>query len=160
MHFSDMGCPTSHCIKWDAAVAGGNGVYENENPLQGLTLKGPTWPNRNSCTQSRIENGCYKDGERMKILGYMLAITRNQTGASFARARNHNHNATHQWCVRSYCYFYIPTWDEDAVKLSSKVTDKNGRENQTKTSWMWSGRHWDDMGCGKRKWWEKVLWWG
>ena len=77
----------------------------------------------------------------MKILGHMLATTRNRTDASAAGAQDHNHHATNQQCVRNYCYFYIPIRAEDAVKLSFKVSDKNGRENQTKTRWVWSGRH-------------------
>ena len=41
---------------------------------------------------------------------------------------------------------------EDAVKLSPKVSNKDGRENQTKTRWVWSGRHNENgMGCGKLK---------
>ena len=64
-------------------------------------------------------------------------------------------------CFRNYSYFCIEARAEDVVKLSSKVSDENGRENQTKTRWVWSGRHNENgMGCGKRKWWEKVLWWG
>ena len=35
--------------------------------------------------------------------------------------------------------FYIPVRAEDAVKLTSKEIDKNERENQTKTRWVWSG---------------------
>ena len=66
-----------------------------------------------------------------------------------------------QWCVQNYCYFYIVVRAGDNVKLSYKVGDENARENQTKPRWVWSGRHSENgMGCGKRKWWEKVLWWG
>ena len=90
-----------------------------------------------------------------------LATPKNRTRASAVRGRDYNHHATYQWCVRNYSYFYIPVRAEDAVKLTSKEIDKNGRENQTKTRWVWSGRHNENgMGCGKRKWWEKVLWWG
>ena len=91
----------------------------------------------------------------------MLASTRNQTGASAAGARDMNHHATRQWCVQNYCYCYIAIRAEDAVKLSYKVGDKNWRENQTKPRWVWNGKHKEKgMGCGNRKWWEKVLWWG
>ena len=46
----------------------------------------------------------------------------------------------------------IPIRAGDAVKLRFKVSDKNGRENQTKTKWVWSGKHNENgMGCGKRK---------
>ena len=45
--------------------------------------------------------------------------------------------------------------------LSSKVSNKNIRENQIKTKWEWSGRHNENnMECEKCKWREKVLWWG
>ena len=88
----------------------------------------------------------------MKILGHMLATTSNQTRASAAVAQDYNHHATRQICVRNYCSFYIPKRVEDAVKLSFKVSDKNGRENLTKTTWVWSGRHnKNGMGCGKPK---------
>ena len=41
---------------------------------------------------------------------------------------------------------------EVAVKLSYKVGDENGRENQTKPRWLGSGRHNEnDMRCGKHK---------
>ena len=41
---------------------------------------------------------------------------------------------------------------KDAVKLSFKVSDKNGRENQIKKRWVWSGRYNENgMGCGKHK---------
>ena len=47
---------------------------------------------------------------------------------------------------------FIPIRAGDAVKLSFKVSDKNGRENQTKTRWVWSGRHNEnDIGYGKHK---------
>ena len=29
MHFPDMGCSTSECIKWDAVVSDGGGVCKN-----------------------------------------------------------------------------------------------------------------------------------
>ena len=91
----------------------------------------------------------------------VLATPKNRTGASAMGGRDYNHHATYQWCGRNYSYFYIPVRAEDAVKLSSKEIDKNGRQNQTKTRWVWSGRHNENcMGCGKRKWWEKVLWRG
>ena len=97
----------------------------------------------------------------MRTLGHMLATMRNRTGASTAGARDHNHHTMHQWCVPNYYYFYIPIWAEDAVNLSSKVSDENGRENQTKRRWVWSRRHNENgMRCGKRKLWEKVLRWG
>ena len=97
----------------------------------------------------------------MKILGNMLATPRNRTGDSGLGGRDHHHHATHQLCFWNYSYFCIPVRAEDAVKLSSKVSDKSGRENQTKTRWVWSGRCNDNgMGFGKHKWWEKVLWWG
>ena len=90
-----------------------------------------------------------------------LATPKNRTGASAVEGRDHNHHATYQWCVRNYSYFYIPVWAEDTVKLSSKEIDKNGKENQTKPRWVWSGRHNQNRkGCGKRKQWEKVLWRG
>ena len=97
----------------------------------------------------------------MKILGYMLTTMRNRTGASAAGAQDYNHHAIHQWCVRNYCYFYKPIRAEDAVKLSPKVSNKDGKENQTKTIWVWCGRHNEKgMGCGKLIWWKKVLRWG
>ena len=97
----------------------------------------------------------------MKILGHMLATMRNRTGSSAGGTWDHNHHASHQWCVRNYYYFYILVRCEDAVMLSPKVSDKNGRENETKPRWLWSGRHNENgMGCGKRKWWGQVLWWG
>ena len=38
------------------------------------------------------------------------------------------------------------------MKLSYIVGDENGRENQTKPRWVWSGRHNEnDMRCGKPK---------
>ena len=93
--------------------------------------------------------------------GYVSATARNRTGASVAGARDLNHYATRQWRLQNYCYFYILVQAEVAVKLSYIVGDENGRENQTKPRWVWSGRHNENgMGCGKRKWWEKVLWWG
>ena len=43
--------------------------------------------------------------------------------------------------------------------MSSKVSDKNGRENQTKTRREQSGRHNENgMECGKCKDEKKVLW--
>ena len=57
-----------------------------------------------------------------------------------------------RWFQHVIPTFYIPKRVEDDVKLSFKVSDKNGRENQTKTTWVWSGRHnKNGMGCGKRK---------
>ena len=35
----------------------------------------------------------------------------------------------------------LPTWTENAIKFELKPSNKNGRENQTKTRWEWSGRH-------------------
>ena len=75
-----------------------------------------------------------------------LATPKNRTGTSAVGGRAHNHHATYQWCVRNYSYFYIPVRDEDAVKLSSKEIDKNGRENQAKTRWVRSGRQWKSHG--------------
>ena len=47
---------------------------------------------------------------------------------------------------------FLPIQTGDAVKLRFKVSDKNGRESQTKTKWVWSGRHNENgMGCGKHK---------
>ena len=47
---------------------------------------------------------------------------------------------------------FIPIRAGDAVKLRFKVSDKNGRECQTKTKWVWSGRHNENgMECEKRK---------
>ena len=90
-----------------------------------------------------------------------LATPKNQAGASAVGGRDHNHHATYQWYVRNYSYFYIPVQAEDAVNLSSKEIDKNRRQNQTKTRWVWSGRHSENrMGCGKYKLGEKVLWRG
>ena len=90
-----------------------------------------------------------------------LATPKNRTGTSAVGGRAHNHHATYQWCVWNYSYFYIPLRAEGAVKLSSKEIDKNGTENQTKTRWVWSGRHDENrMGCGRHEWWEKVLWQG
>ena len=66
----------------------------------------------------------------MKILDNMLA-PRNQIGASVVGGQNHNHHVTHQ-CFQNYSCFHIPALAEDAVKLSSKVSDTNGRENQNK----------------------------
>ena len=43
IHFPGMSCSTSEYIKWDAVVADRDEVCENSNPLQGLTLEGPTW---------------------------------------------------------------------------------------------------------------------
>ena len=87
-----------------------------------------------------------------------LATPRNRIGTSAVGGRDHNHHATYQWNFCNYSYFYIPVQAEDAVKLSSKETDKNGRENQTKTRCVWSGRHNDNrMGCGRREWWENPL---
>ena len=76
----------------------------------------------------------------MKILGHMLATRRNRTGASAVAARDDNFHATHQY-IRNYCYFFIPVRAEDAVKLSSKVSHKDGRENQTKRRLVWIWRH-------------------
>ena len=45
IHFPGMSWSTSEYIKWDAAVADWDGVCKNSNPLQGLTLEGPTWWN-------------------------------------------------------------------------------------------------------------------
>ena len=85
-----------------------------------------------------------------------LATPKNRTGATAVGGRDHNHHATSQWCVRNYSYFYIPVPAEDAVKLSCEEIDKNGRKNQTKTRWVWNGRHNENrMRCGKRKWWTK-----
>ena len=42
IHFPGMSCSTSEYIKWDAVVADRDEVCENSNPLQGLTLEGPT----------------------------------------------------------------------------------------------------------------------
>ena len=55
MHLPGMSCSTSEYIKWDAD---GDEVCENSNPLQSLTLEGPTWWNKDLRTQSRAENGC------------------------------------------------------------------------------------------------------
>ena len=42
---------------------------------------------------------------------------------------------------------------QDAVKLSSKVSEKNGRENQRKMTWVGRGRHNENgIGYGKREW--------
>ena len=60
----------------------------------------------------------------MKILGHILIPTRNRTATSAAGARDHNHHATHQCCTQNYCNFYIPIRAENAVKLSSKVSEK------------------------------------
>ena len=47
---------------------------------------------------------------------------------------------------------FIVVRAEDTVKLSYIVGDENGRENQTKPRWVWSGRHNEnDMRCGKPK---------
>ena len=57
IHFSGMSCSTSEYTKWGAAVADGDEVCENLNPLQGLSLEGPAWWNEDICTQSRTKNG-------------------------------------------------------------------------------------------------------
>ena len=47
---------------------------------------------------------------------------------------------------------YVAMRAEDAVELSYKVGDKNGRENQTKPRWVWSGRRNENgMGCRKHR---------
>ena len=143
------------CCDWQ-----GWSVRKSE-PLQGLTLEGPRWWNGDLCTTSRTENGCQRGCERMEIFGKLLVTPRNRTGASVVEGRDYNHLTTHQWCFRNYSCFSILVRAEDAVKLSSKVSDKNGRENQRETRWVGSGRHNENgIGCGKREWWEKVLWWG
>ena len=44
MYFLFMGRSTSEYTKWDAAVvADWDEMCKNPNPLQGLTLEGPTW---------------------------------------------------------------------------------------------------------------------
>ena len=61
MHFPGMSCSTSECIKWDAVgtvAADGDGVCENWNPLQDLTLEDSTWWNGDLRTQNRTESGC------------------------------------------------------------------------------------------------------
>ena len=35
----------------------------------------------------------------------------------------------------------LATCTENAVKLGLQLNNKNGRENETKTRWEWSGRH-------------------
>ena len=42
IHFPGMSCSTSEYIKRDAVEADRDEVCENSNPLQGLTLEGPT----------------------------------------------------------------------------------------------------------------------
>ena len=45
------------------------------------------------------------------------------------------------------------------MRMSSKVSDKNGRENQTKTRWEQSGTHNENgMKYGKCRDEKKVLW--
>ena len=104
IHFIGKSCSTSEYTKWDAAVADGNEVCENSNPLQGLKLEDLTWWNEDLCTQSRTENGFLWDCERMKILSLMLAVTRNRTGVSAVGAWRYNHYATNHCCVGNYCY--------------------------------------------------------
>ena len=58
MLFLGMSCSTSEYRKWDAVVADGDEVCKNSDPLQGLTLEGPTWWNEDLCTQRRTENEC------------------------------------------------------------------------------------------------------
>ena len=158
MHFPDMGCSTSECIKWDAVATDRDGVCEKQNPLQGLTLKGITWWNGDLCTTSRTENGCQRGCERMEIFDKLLVTPRNRTLATTVGGRDCNHLTTHEWCFRNYSCFCKPVRAEDVVKLSSKLRDKNGRENQRKTWWVGSGRHNENgIGCGKREWWEKFL---
>ena len=36
-------------------------LIENTNPLQGLKFDGTAWSNKELCTRSRTENGCYPD---------------------------------------------------------------------------------------------------
>ena len=90
--------------------------------------------------------------KKNESLGYVSATVRNRTRASTVGAGDLNHYATCQWHLQNYCYFYIVVRADDAVKLSYKLGDENGRENQTKPRWVWSGRHNEnDMRCGKRK---------
>ena len=128
-----MSCSTSGYTRWDAVVADGDDVCKNLNPLQGLTLEGPKWWNKDLCTQNRTENGCSQDCERMKILGLMLATTKNRTETSAAGARCHNHHTIYHCYVQNYCYLLYTC---------------NGRHNE------------NGMECGKCKWREKILWWG
>ena len=51
-------CSTSECTKWDAAMAGGDELTENSNPLIGLEFDGTTCWSEDLCTLSRTENRC------------------------------------------------------------------------------------------------------
>ena len=161
MHFAGMSFSTSGYTEWSAVVAESDEICENLNPLQGLTVEVSAWWNEDLCTQSRTENGYWRDCEIIKILCFMLGTTRTRAGDSVAGAKRHNYHGTHYGCVRNYCYLLYTIQAENAVTLSSKVSDKNGRQKQTKSRWEWSGRdNKNGMECGKCKGWEKVLWWG
>ena len=54
-------------------MAGGDELCENSNPLLGFAFDGRPWWNGDLCTQRRIENWCWQDCERMRILGPNLA---------------------------------------------------------------------------------------
>ena len=46
----------------------------------------------------------------------------------------------------------LATWAENAVKFELKISNKNGRGNQTKMRWEWIGIYnKNDMECGKCK---------
>ena len=136
MHFPGMGCSTSECIKWDA-VTDRDGVCENQNPLQGLTLEGRTWWNGDLCTTSRTENGCQQGCERMKIFGKLLVTPRNRTGASAVGGRDHNH-----------VFVYLYGWGCSEVELQSKwkkwkrKSKKNDVGGTWETQWKWN-RIWE-----------------
>ena len=142
------------CCDWQ-----GWSVRKSE-PLQGLTLEGPTWWNGDLCTTSRTENGCQRGCERMEIFGKLLVTPRNRI-RGFCGGRSRSQPPYHPSMMFSklFLFLYICTgWWCCEVELQS---DKNGRENQRKTRWVGSGRHNENgIGCGKREWWEKVLWWG
>ena len=87
----------------------------------------------------------------VKILGLILAATRNRPGASAVGVRDHNQHATHQCCVQNYCYFYIPIRAEDAVNLSSKLVIKMEEKIKQKQDGCGMGENENGMRCGKHK---------
>ena len=48
--------------------------------------------------------------------------------------------------------YQLAAWADNAGSLKLRLSNKSGREKQTKTTWEWSETHnKNDMKCGKRK---------
>ena len=119
MHFPGITRSTSEYTKWDAAVVTADRDEEckNSNPLQGLTSEDPTRWNEELCTESRTENRCWRNCERMKILNLILATARNWTRASAAGAQLLNHHASDYWRLEIITILYMHLCTENALKL-------------------------------------------